>query len=135
MTQVKKPLPEPSPWSKPYWDYCKQHKLYIQQCTHCEQFIMYPKLFCPHCLSENFHWVESSGNGKVYSYTIVRNNPPSSFAEDLPYVIAVVELEENVRMLTNIIGCDIEKITCGSAVKVVFEDVTEDITVPKFTLV
>jgi uncharacterized protein len=134
MIQVKKPMPEPSPWSKQYWDYCKQHKLYIQQCTNCEQYIMYPKLFCPHCLSENLNWVESSGKGKIYSFTIVHSNPPSAFMEELPYVIAVVELEESVRLLTNIVESNFEEIRCGAPVSVVFEVVTEEITLPKFTL-
>jgi len=129
---VKKPLPEPTHWSKPFWDACKKHELHIQKCKDCSKLIMYPKRYCPHCLSENLTWVKSEGKGVIYSYTIVCNNPPTAFLSEVPYVVAVVELDEGVRMATNIVQSDFEDIKCEAPVEVVFEDITDEITLPKF---
>ncbi len=132
MKEYKKPLPEPSPWSKPFWDASKKHQLMIQKCKDCQKFIFYPKLFCPHCLSSNLEWVKASGRGKVYSYTIVHSYQPTEFSEDIPYVVGVIELTEGVRMMSNIIGCPPDKVKCDMKVEVVFDDVTETVTLPKF---
>lgn len=135
LSNVNKPIPVPTHWSKPYWDACKNHELHIQQCNNCLTYIMYPKLYCPHCLSDELGWVKSEGKGTVYSYSIVYNNPPTAFQGELPFVIAVVELSEGVRLTTNIIDTEFDKISCGIPVEVVFEDITNEITLPKFKVI
>ena len=119
-------------WTIPYWEAAKQHKLLLQYCPDCAKHVFYPRLYCPHCDSDRLEWVEACGRGKVYSYTVVRNNAPSTFSADMPYVIAVVKLEEGVQMMTNIVGCSPEDVRIEMPVQVVFEKHSEEITLPKF---
>ena len=132
MKEYKKPLPKPTPWSKPFWDGCKRHELLIQKCRDCQNFVFYPKLFCQYCLSPNLEWVKVSGRGKVYSYTVVYSYAPTDFSGDVPYVVAVIELQEGVRLMSNIVGCSPEAVKCDMKVELVFDDITEEITLPKF---
>ncbi len=134
MTGYAKPLPAPSPWSKPFWDGCRNGKLLIQRCGECGRHIFYPKLFCPFCLSRDVQWVESTGRGKIYSYTVVCAYQPTPFSADVPYVVAIIDLDEGVRMMSNVIGCAPEEVRCDLPVQVVFEKVTDDFTLPKFRL-
>lgn len=135
MSGYSKPLPEPSKCSRPFWEACRRHELLIQKCNACQNLIMYPKFFCPHCLSDDLGWVKASGRGKIYSYTVVHNNPPSAFKNDLPFVVAIVELEEGVRMLSNIVDTPFDRLACEAPVEVAFDDVTPEVTLPKFRVV
>lgn len=128
----RKPKPVVNSWSRPFWDGTRQGKLLIQKCGSCGHHIFYPRLSCPSCFSENLDWVEASGRGTVYSYTVVHSNAPSAFVPDVPYVVAVIRLEEGVQMLSNIVGCDHEKLACDMPVEVVFEELDEEFTLPKF---
>ncbi len=135
MTKYKKPLPQPTQWSKPFWEGCRKHEFLVQKCLDCQKYIFYPKMFCPDCLSSNLEWVKSSGKGKVYSYMVVYSYQPTEFEENLPYVVAIIELEEGVRLMSNVIGCSPETVKCDMKVGVVFDDVTEEVTLPKFKLI
>jgi len=104
----------------------------IQRCQACHRTIFYPRISCPFCASERLEWIESSGKGTVYTFSVVRNNPPSAFARDVPFVIAIVRLEEGVQMMTNIVGCDPEDVYCDMPVQVTFEKLNEEFTLPKF---
>jgi uncharacterized OB-fold protein len=132
MDTPAKPDPVVNPWTKPFWEAAKQGKLLIQKCEDCKKVIFYPRIACPHCFSDNLAWTETSGKGTVYTYTVVTNNAPSAFLEDMPYIIAVVRLEEGVQMLTNIVECDLEEIACDMPVEVKFEKLNDDFTLPKF---
>lgn len=135
MTQAPayhKPLPQPSPISLPYWAAAKRHKLALQRCASCEKFIFYPRAICPHCGSENLAWREASGRGIVYTFTVARRPTMRPFEPDVPYVIAIVELEEGPRMTTNIVGCTPESVHVGMAVQAAFDDVTPEVTLVKF---
>ena len=92
----------------------------------------YPRKFCPECWSSDLGWYQASGKGKVFSYTVTMLGVEEKFADDLPFVLAWVDLEEGVRMLTNIVGCDPEEVSIGMDVEVAFEDVTPAISLPKF---
>jgi uncharacterized OB-fold protein len=129
----KKPVPIVNEWAQPFWEAARDGKLIIQRCNDCKEYIFYPRISCPHCFSENVEWVEASGKGTVYSFTVVRNNPPSAFITDLPYVVAIVKLAEGVQMLTNIVGCDPEEVRCDMPVQVTFEKLDDEFTLPKFT--
>jgi len=135
MAEYNKPLPQITPLSEPFYKAAREHKLLVQRCKDCSQYVFYPKKFCPHCLSDNLEWVQSSGKGKVYSYTICRSNVPAAFVGDVPYVVAIVELSEGLWMLTNIVGCNPDDVKCDMPVEVAFEDVTDTIALPKFKLV
>ncbi len=132
MSEYKKPLPVIQPWSKEFWKGSKQHKLLIQECNDCGIKIFYPRLHCPDCWSSNLGWSQACGRAKVYSYTITLAGVEEKFAEDLPYVLAMVDLEEGIRMLTRIVECKPEEVKIGMDVEVTFEDVTEDISLPLF---
>jgi len=132
MAEYKKPLPQITPLSEPFYKAAREHKLLIQKCKDCSKYVFYPKHFCPHCLSDNLEWVQSSGKGKVYSYTVCRSNVPANFAADLPYSVAIVELDEGVWMLTNIVDCNVDDVKCDMPVEVAFEDITDTIALPKF---
>ena len=130
MSTYEKPLPKPTETSRPFWDAAKQHRLQLQHCGGCQSFIYYPRDRCPHCLSEQLEWRPVSGKGKVYSYTTVRRASVRSFA-DKPYVLAIVELNEGVRMTTNI-EAPPETVRIGMPVTVLFDDVTPERTLVKF---
>ena len=130
MSEYIKPLPKPSPTSRPYWDAAKRHELQLQHCGACGGFIYYPRPRCPNCMSDNLKWERVSGRGKLYSYTIVRRASTRSFA-DGPYVLAIVELDEGPHMTTNLIASE-EQLKIGMPVAVYFDDVTPEHTLVKF---
>jgi uncharacterized OB-fold protein len=127
-----KPLPRSDEESKGFWEACQRHELYVQRCGACGQLRYYPRALCPSCLSDRTEWVRCSGKGTVYTFTATHQNQAPGFRDELPYVMAYVELDEGVRMLTNIVGCPADAVRIGMRVEVVFEDVTADITLPKF---
>lgn len=131
MAEYKKPLPAISPVSRRFWEGCKQHRLLIQRCHDCGAYRHYPRPMCPQCNSMNTDWVEVSGKGKVFTWTTVHHPAHPAFM-DLPYAVVVVELEEGARLVTNVVDCKPEELYIGMPVKVVFEDVTNEITLPKF---
>ena len=104
----------------------------VQKCQDCDKHIFYPRIACPHCFSDKVEWIEASGKGTVYSYTVVINNAPSAFLQDMPFVIAIVKLEEGVQMLSNIINCNPDDVECDMPVEVTFEKLDEEFTLPKF---
>jgi uncharacterized OB-fold protein len=132
MEAPKKPVPIVNDWARPFWQGAREQRLLMQQCVDCGKHIFYPRIACPHCFSDHLEWVEASGKGTVYSYTVVESNAPSAFVPDMPYVIAVVKLEEGVQMLSNIVGCAPSDVRCDMPVEVVFEQLDEQFTLPKF---
>jgi uncharacterized protein len=132
-TQVKpKPVPVVSNWSQPFWDAAREERLVIQHCKDCGKNIFYPRIACPQCFSDNLEWINASGKGTVFTYTVVESNAPSTFIADMPFVIAIVKLAEGVQMLSNIVGCKPEDVRCDMPVEVVFEKLNEEFTLPKF---
>jgi uncharacterized OB-fold protein len=134
MAQKKyaKPLPRVDEESKGFWEACRRHELYVQRCGRCGALRHYARALCPGCLSERVEWARCSGKGTVYTFTVTYQNQAAGFRDELPYVLAYVELEEGVRMLTNVVGCKPDDVRIGMRVEVVFEDVTPEATLPKF---
>jgi hypothetical protein len=126
------PLPKPDQDSAEYWAAARRHELVLQQCSACGRFRFYPRAVCPHCLSEKFEWRPSSGRGRIYSFTVIHRPPSPAFRDRVPYVLALVELEEGVRMMSNVVGCDPQAVEIGLRVEVTFEDLTPEITLPVF---
>lgn len=126
-----KPLPRIDAESKGFWEACQRHELYLQRCRACGTLRYYPRALCA-CLSSDTEWVRSSGRGSVYTYTVTYQNQSPGFRDELPYVLAYVELEEGVRLLTNIVGCVPEQVYIGMPVRVTFEAATAEVTLPKF---
>jgi len=129
---VTRPLPRIDAWGRPYWDAAHDGRLLIQRCETCGRHVFYPRLECPHCGSHPLAWVEATGRGTIYSFSVVRSYAPSPFADLVPFVIAIVELEEGVRMMANIIDCDLDRLRCDLPVAVTFETITEEVTLPQF---
>lgn len=131
--QRPKALPAPTPESAPYWEGCKRHELRIQFCTNCQRYFFYPRLLCPTCLSDAIEWRTASGKGTLLTY-VLSARPAPGFENELPYAIAIVGLEEGPHLMTNIVNTEItpEKLPVGLPVEVVFEDVNENISIPKF---
>ena len=132
MPEWNKPLPTISGETKPYWDNCRRGRLLIQKCDSCGEYQFYPRGICANCWSNDIQWITSSGKGTVWTFTVTYQNGTPGFAEDVPYVLALVELEERVRMFTNIVECDPRSVTIGMPVEVTFIQATNQISVPYF---
>lgn len=104
----------------------------LQKCDQCRQFYFPPGPICPHCFSTNFKWEKVSGQGEVYSYVVVRRSPSPDWEAYVPYVMAAIQLPEGVRMISNVVGCQPEDVKIGMKVEVIYEDATEEISLPKF---
>jgi hypothetical protein len=118
--------------SAPFWAGTKQHKFLIRHCNTCGRSHFYPRHSCPHCWSDNCEWRPSSGRGRVYSYTVIHHNDVLPFKERLPYIVALIDLEEGVRVTTNIVEGTPEVMHVGMPVEVVYEHVTDEVTLPQF---
>ncbi len=128
----KKPLPQIGSDTKAFWEGCREHVIRIQKCGDCGHLRWPPAFLCSNCLSRNTQWITATGRGTVYSYVVYHVAYDPSFKEDLPYVVALVKLEEGPHLLTNIVGCDPQALSCEMAVEVVWDDVTEAVSLPKF---
>jgi uncharacterized OB-fold protein len=130
----KKPIPMITPESERYWQGCKAHELWMRYCNSCAKAYYYPRDICPACGGRDVTWKQVSGRGTVYTFAIVQRAPTPGFAEDVPFVNAIVELNEGPRMMTSLLGVDPtpEGVKVGMPVEVVFEDITEEISLPKF---
>ena len=125
-----RPVPVPSPLSAPFWRACVDGRLIYQRCVTCGTPVFPPQAFCPGQLHTDLEWEDSSGEGTVYSYTIVGR--PQTPAFETPYVVAVVELSEGYTMMTNIVDCPPEEVHTGLRVSVKFVPLTPDISLPCF---
>ncbi|MFK8048428.1 MAG: Zn-ribbon domain-containing OB-fold protein [Halioglobus sp.] len=129
---MSKILPRETELSAPYWQACREGVLKIQHCGNCQQYQFYPRTICSHCESEDVSWSAVSGAGKIASYSIVRRGISASY--EAPYVVALIELNEGVMMMSSIQTKEPESVTVGAAVQVVFEDWGENIKMPLFRL-
>lgn len=118
-----RPMPEFSEWTKPFWDAAGEGRLLIQTCEDCAARIMYPKRYCPTCMSDQLGWIESAGKGLVYSFTVQERGAPSGFKDRVPYVVAVIRLDEGVQLMSNVVGPGAEGVACEDRVEVEFEAV------------
>jgi uncharacterized OB-fold protein len=134
MGDYKKPIPVPSLESKPYWDGLREKRLLIPKCEECGGVWFPPSRLCPHCSSLKTGWVQASGRGKIFSFVIFHRVYHPGFSGEVPYGVALVELEEGPRVLSNIVGVGPEELACEMRVRLVFEEITEGLTLPKFAV-
>ena len=131
MSEYKKPLPEFRPETKPYWEATKKHELKLPKSKTNNKFFFYPRAVSPYDdMSQDIEWADASGRGKVWTYSIHNMGPTKAYKGDPPYVVALVELDVGVKMMTNIVDCDPQDVKIGMEVEVVFDDITEDVTLP-----
>lgn len=128
----EKPVPQPTPETQPYWDGTREGELRVQRCVDCGHHYFYPRPWCPACHSKHVEWVRTSGRATLHSY-VINHRPAPGFEEEAPYTIAVVELEEGPRMMTNIVGIEPtpEELVLDMALEVTFEP-RGDVVVPLF---
>jgi len=124
-----RPLPLPDQDTEVFWGGAKNGKLMIQRCAACERTQFYPRFFCTACAGD-VEWIEASGRGSVYTHTIVRQNATPPFDTLVPYVLAMIDLEEGVRMMGNVVGVPVDDVGIGMAVEVDFVRETDEIWLP-----
>ncbi len=129
-----KPLPVITEENRPFWEGCQQGKFLLQYCERCQRYQCYPRLYCMQCGFEGLRWREASGRGVIYSYTIIHQNKSPEFMPDVPYTVAIVQLEEGTRLLSNIVDSAPAELHVDQPVSVVFEAVTDTISLPRFRL-
>jgi hypothetical protein len=120
--------------SGPFWEATRQGVLLLQWCTACERAIFYPRSFCPVCAGSALEWRPASGRGTVYAVS-VEHNPAATgatFADGAPYAVALIDLNEGVRMLSNVVGCPPDDIDPGMAVTVTWEPLSDGRQLPQF---
>jgi hypothetical protein len=125
-------LPAPDLEFQPYWDAARDGKLLIKRCRACERAYFYPRPFCPTCWSDDTEWIEASGRATLYTWSVVHRNDLPPFPDRVPYVAAIVDLEEGPRMMTNVVDCDFDTLQVGMALIVDFRKETDEISSPVF---
>ena len=130
--EIRRPRPHLSRDTKGYWEAARNHQLVLQRCLGCKAFRHYPTPMCPECHSLEFEWVPSSGRGTVYTYAIVNQVLHPFWTDKVPYNVVLVELEEGIRIVSNLVDCPNESIHIGMPVTVVFEPLSAEITLPRF---
>jgi uncharacterized OB-fold protein len=129
-----RPLPVPDSDSRPYWEAAARHEFQLPYCVPCQRYFFIPRVLCPHCRSEQVEWRRASGNGVIYSYTVSRRPAGPAFADRVPYVVALIDLEEGPRMMSNVVTDDADAVRIGQRVRVEFEDAGE-LSLPVFRIV
>lgn len=127
-----RPLPRLRGFAADFYAYCRKHELRFQRCGDCGRWRHVPRDMCAACGSFDWEWGRSSGKGSLFSWTTTMQPMMPQFADLVPYSPVVVELEEGVRMLSWLVDVDADDFALGLPVEVVFDDVTPDVTLPKF---
>jgi len=132
MAEYKRPLPVPDEVTKPFFEGAKHHELMLQRCKACGAYLYPVKLRCDNCLEGDLEWVKASGKGKLYSFGLMHQLYHPGFTEEIPYNVAVVELDEGIRIVSNIVGCPNSELRVDMPLEVTFEDINEEVSIPKF---
>ena len=132
MADSKLPLPVPDEQSKPFFEGAKRHELVLQRCRSCGALLWPVKLRCDACLNIDIEWAKVSGKGKLHTFAIMHQVFHPGFADKVPYNIVVVELDEGLRVTTNVVGCPNSELRLDMPLEVTFEDLSEEVTIPMF---
>ncbi|MDF3313278.1 Zn-ribbon domain-containing OB-fold protein [Rhodococcus sp. NPDC057014] len=130
-TLVPKARPMINKINKPFWDGCLENRLLLQFCASCDRYQFVPIEGCSRC-NGPVEWREASGRGTLYTYTVIRTLYHPAFADELPYNVSVIALEEGPQILANVVDIDNDDLKVGMALEVVFDSVDPDLTVPRF---
>jgi hypothetical protein len=133
MPDYSGPLPVPTPETRPFWEAARRHELHLQRCRACGRHVFYPRAVCPHCFGNDLEWQRVSGRGRLHTFTVVHRGA-RGFPLGPPYVLAIVELAEGPRLMTNLVDCEADpaRLTIGMPVEVVFADVAAAVALPRF---
>ncbi len=124
--------PPPSELTAPFWDATRRRELLVQWCNSCDHAVFYPREVCPTCLGDDLEWRTAAGTGTVYAVTVEHKPMDPRMRDQAPYAIALVDLEEGVRMMTNVVGCDPDSVTAGMPVRVTWEALSDGRNLPQF---
>jgi uncharacterized protein len=130
--KLERPLPVPTPVTAPYWEGLKDNRIRVQHCLDCAEWVFYPRSHCSHCLSDRLEWRDVSGDATLYTFTIARQPTSPHFAEDVPQLLAVVELEGGIRMTTTLANVDEADIQVGMRLRPWFDRVSDEVTMLRF---
>ena len=133
-TAYKKPIPHPADpeLTRPFWEAAKRHELLIPRCKSCGNYFWYPRRECPNCLSTDVEWAPASGKAHLFTFTVVRQPLIAAFNDDVPYIYAVVRLDEGPLMVSNVVECPVEDVKVDMRLVAHFDDVTQEWTLVKF---
>jgi uncharacterized OB-fold protein len=126
------PIPRPSPDTAPYWNAARAGELHLQRCRPCDRLVWYPRVRCHRCGSDDLRWEALSGDGSVHAFTIVHRAADPDLADALPYVVALIELAEGARLMSNIVDIHPDAIRIGMPVRVRVRELEGDILLPVF---
>lgn len=129
-----RPRPDNRGAGRHYWASGEAGRLSLPKCEDCGKAHWYPRLYCPHCGSDKLEWIACSGKGVIHTFTVVRQSGHKYFKTKIPYVLAMVALDEGPLLMTNIIDCDVNAAAIDAPVTVVFEDLGDGVNVPLFKL-
>jgi uncharacterized OB-fold protein len=132
VVDLPKPRPEPTPTSAPFWSALDDDRVRLQRCDACGAWVYYPRARCPRCLSDRLAWNEVSGHGSVLTFTVARQPTARPFSDEVPQLLAVVELDEGVRMTTTLVDVEPDAITVGMPVVPVFDHGADGVTLLRF---
>ena len=133
--ELDRPLPQPmTPEARPYWDGLKDGKLMLPKCGDCGHTFFYPRILCPRCHSRAITWIQASGRGRLHAFGIAHQSFNRAFKVKPPFVLAMIELEEGPHMVSNLVNVppDPQHVKCDMPVEVVFEKLTDEVTLPLF---
>ena len=136
MTQTEaeysKPLPLLQGLTKEFYAWCARHELRFQRCTDCRTWRHVPREMCAECGSWSWEWAKAGGRGHVFTWTVAARPMHPAFAPDVPFAPVVIEMEEGVRVVSEVVDCPPEELEVGMRVEVVYDDVTPGLALPKF---
>ena len=125
-------LPTPDDTTRPFWEAAREGRFLIKRCRDCGRAHYYPRPFCPKCWSSAVDWEDASGRASLYTWSVVHQNDLPPWPERVPYVAAVVDLDEGPRVMTNVVECELERLTIDMALQVTFRPASDEVTVPVF---
>ena len=126
MTTLRRPLPDPTPLTKPFWDALRSHKIRIQYSPSCDQYVFYPRALAPRTLRDDLEWREISGEATLYSFAVTHRATAPPWADSVPQVLAILEWTEGPRFTTCLVECDPAELRIGQVLEPVFVDVEEE---------
>ena len=126
---MNRPLPRPTAETRPFWDGCASGVLRYQSCTRCSAVQLIPRSFCANCHADSLAWHDSAAYGRVLSHTTVHRAPTLAFRDETPYVIALIDMDEGFRLMTNVVGGALQVVAIGDRVRIGFRQV-EGVALP-----
>ena len=127
-----KPLPEMQGNSKEFYEWCRRGDLRFQRCSDCQAWRHVPREMCAKCGSDEWKWVKSSGKGTVFTWTVAARAMHPAFVDAGPYAPVIIEMDEGVRLVSELIDCEPADLEVGMRIEVAFAKVSDEVTLPKF---